>query len=335
MLLPENTILPVEYEESQTAKIEELKTDQPGEVEAINNEHGFILSIGRKNEQYTIDQYQIDNQNLVNIITADTEISKVETAQDGFFYLKVNPSNTLTKQILWSTLDKSVERTITDTTENATEAFYAYGKDDVVYVNNSNQVVFSNSQGNKTVYDLNQNLSVTKICWSEVYNSGFFLARDDQSDTVTLYHLLLDGGELKVNATVKDVITFDLDSTKTRLVYSTQQKDGIDIYVIADIKTINPQKLFTGQNIDRIAVDENKNVYYSKLLEIGERSTLWIYDNEKSQSYQLCSPFRLSSGIFPVKGENEIFFSAKQLSYLENSDIIQANNYITDLRFSL
>lgn len=335
IFIADDTVLTISDTNTQTAKINSLITEQPGLVSCFSQDHNTILSISSSNNLYSIDNYSILDNSLVNIINSDTRIFDIQAAKGGFFYSRINPSDSANIQISWSTYDKSIERTITDSLDNASEIIYAYGEDSVVYINNNNSLVFSNSNGSKTKYDLNVEVEVSQLVWSSKEDVGFMIAREGSSENYRLYHLLLEDDKLAVNPIANNVIDMNFSKKEDKLVYIIQSQQNVECYELSNITTINNKRLFGSDDITKISYSYDDNsIYYLKNFDNSLRSVIWYFNIETKEHLQLTSPMRLISDILPISN-NEIVFSVSQLTYLEASDIIQTNYYITQLDYDL
>lgn len=335
-LIEDNEVLTLSSEMPLTANVNSLTTDQLGKVCDITKDEKSILAIGRNNSAYTIDSYQIATNSLVNITTSDSRIYDVRAAEDGFFYTRLNPNNSVNIQVLWATIDQSVERVITETYENISDAIFAYGNDNVVFINNSNELIFSDSLGMKESYSLEKQIEVSEITWSEEDETGFLMGRDYGDDYFTLYQFSVIDGQLRLKQISKNVLDINLSKSGSQLAFTVQEKNTVQAYTITDFTISSPKRIFKDTGIEKIHFsNDEKALYFTQELGVGTRSTLWHYDLENNNTYQLTSPLRICSEIIPVNKNNEVFFSASQSSYSETSDIILSSNYISRLVYTL
>lgn len=335
IFIASNTVLTLSSEMKPTANINSLITEQPGKVRSITNDRENILSISQNNNTYAIDNFQVKSNTLVNLIYSETQIFDVQAAGEGFFYSRINPSDSTNIQIIWSTFDKTVERTITDSLDAAGEIIYAYDNDKVVYINNGSTLVFSNSNGVKNKYELNFQAEISNLYWSDRDNVGFIIARVRGADSFDLYQLLPNGDDLKVNPIASNVIDMDFQKTTSQLVYLTQSNHNVECYILENIQNIKNTRIFGEENLEKVSFnDTGDSLYVAKTFGNGVRSAIWYYDLNTKKQYQIISPMRLISNIYSV-GEYNIVYSVSQLTYLEASNIIRTNYYISHLTFDI
>lgn len=335
ILIEEDTVLTLSSETPQTASINSLTTDQPGKVCDMTKDRKSILSIGRNNSNFTIDSYQIPGNSLVNLLTSESRIYDVKAADNGFFYTKLNPANMLNVQIIWSTSDLTVERVITDPYENVSETIFAYGTDNVIFISNNNELVFSNSSGVQRRYELGKQIEVSEIVWSESNNTGFLTGRDFGNDYFTLYQFNVNDSDFRMTGLMKNVLDIDLSDKSDMLAFCIQEEDTVQAYIISDIAQINPQRQFKQPELEKVCFSDDENtLFFTKHLGVGIRSTLWNYDISSKNTYQLTSPLRIVSDIIPFTVNNEVFFSIRQSSYNETNDVITSTNYISTLVYT-
>ena len=128
----------------------------------------------------------------------------------------------------------------------------------------------------------------------------------------------------------------DMDLNKNdELVYLEQTSSKTIAYIINNFETVNKIPLFSENIIDNITFDvDNKGIIYSVQNSTGIRSNLWYFDKKNQKKTQLTSSIRLISSIFSTKA-NQIIYSISQQSYIENNSLIESNNYITNLIYSI
>lgn len=332
LFISDNTVVVIDREAKLTGKSESMVTTQRGRM--CSNSNNTFLSIGISNQSYSIDQYDPANNTLVNVIVSDTRIFEVQAAKEGFYYSRINPADPSNIQLIWSSFDKTTERTITTTADNIENIIFAFGNDRVVFINNSNEFVFSDSLGNRKTYPIDQPIDVSKLIWDDKNNSGFVIATEQEYNDYSLYRISLNNNELNSSYIASHVT--DMDYFNNNLVYLVQKDNKTFVYQIPNTEYPTPLPLFSDENIQNISYNNNGTaVYFSIRLNIGIRSTIWLYDLNSTLKYQLTSPIRLISPIFTGQNDNQIIFSVIQQYYQENNNIIQSQNYITNLKYSL
>ncbi len=334
IFIADNTVLTINDENENIAIIDSINFKQPGKVCSKTKENK-LLSINKTNNLYSIDMYDPVNSTLVNLTTTENRIFDVQAAQDGFFYTRNNISDPSNILISWSSYDKTKERTITNQADSVDDTIYAYDGDKVIFINNGNELIFSDSSGKRKSYTLSFPIDVRKIKWSSKNSTGFIIGRELEEDEFNLYEIILsDNDSVSINTIANNVMDMDLNKND-ELVYLEQTSSKTIAYIINNFETVNKIPLFSENIIDNITFDvDNKGIIYSVQNSTGIRSNLWYFDKKNQKKTQLTSSIRLISSIFSTKA-NQIIYSISQQSYIENNSLIESNNYITNLIYSI
>lgn len=337
IFIPNDTVLTVKPAVGKTAVIDSFTAAQPGNVRCFSNKDQYILTTGRSQTGYTVDQYQLSTGTLVNITSSETPIESVQSTEDGFYYLRQNSGDATHLQLIWSTNDKTLEKTVTDATEMTSRAFYAFGKNKAVYADSTNQLVFTDAAGNKTKYALSDVLNVTDIVWSEDNQVGFMTASVDNSDNIGLYQILLKDGRLLINQIDSEVISMAFCPEKNIFAYICQKGEKADLYLLTDIRSLNLQKKLEQSNMERMTFDQGGDrIFYSLSADnvSGIRSTVWEYNLETGAYFQITAPIKLTSDILVPAKKNTLFYSTSEITSMENSKTLQNIKMINKLDYT-
>ena len=243
IFIADNTVLTINDENENIAIIDSINFKQPGKVCSKTKENK-LLSINKTNNLYSIDMYDPVNSTLVNLTTTENRIFDVQAAQDGFFYTRNNISDPSNILISWSSYDKTKERTITNQADSVDDTIYAYDGDKVIFINNGNELIFSDSSGKRKSYTLSFPIDVRKIKWSK-NSTGFIIGRELEEDEFNLYEIILsDNDSVSINTIANNVMDMDLNKND-ELVYLEQTSSKTIAYIINNFETVNKIPLFS------------------------------------------------------------------------------------------
>ncbi len=330
-LLADNTVLTIDTNKKQEFIIKSMNTEQPGIVRAKTNDNQ-VISTNSINDDYSIDLYDPNTSTLVNYITTDYRIFDVKAASDGLFYSRVMVNDPDNIQINWFSFDKATERTITTIADTPDSVLYAYDTDKVVYLDNGNEIVFSNSLGQNNVYTLDFPINLKEIIWCDKAETGFLIGNQDGMDSSDLYQFRInDDNTLNVNKISSNTLDMDLNKDENKLVYLSQNGNKTFIYEISDFKSVSPTPLFSDMNLERVSYN-GENLFFSRSENRRTQSTIWFFDRQAQSANQVTSPFGINSPII-VTNNNEIVFSFDERTYQDVTASYQMYSFIANFRF--
>lgn len=341
VLYPLDQVEAIDLDTSQEASVDEFRIVNAGIVQDESVDGNRILSISANNQ--ALDMYDTSTANLVNIVNSDSEIGSARFTGLGLYYTKLISSNSYAEnlyQLMWYSLDKSEERTITEGDKSCTGVFSTFGEDGAVYVQGGNLLIVTNSMGEIWNYQLDASLSVKKLRYSEAGSQIFMLASESDQDYNALYVITrYDSGRITVEKIASNIIDFDYSEPLRQMAFIRQSEYTEGIFTCTTDGTISRPE--TRQSAIFTAISYTKDgeyLLYTKPAsnESSSCQSIWIADPDFKTVLQLTSPCEITSTIQSVSFGDSVYFSCaddyllRDLSQPKGSSYLCILDYHTD-----
>lgn len=231
----------------------------------------------------------------------------------GIYYTEdASLENETLCQLVWTSLDRSSTKVLSDSDEDIITGLCALPNGDVLYSNDHNQIVRVNPDAKKTIYQIDEEYILSDLKYNPHTNSILFLASFENDNYQNLYEI--NEKDAKKTSPVligKNIIQFHIDpsngnvcflkqgnETNTLCLYNTKTKTQITL--ISDRLTDFCMDL-KGEYI-AVAIDcDNKKP--------GKYCKISIINLSEKKLFQLTSPKELS-GKF-ILTNNNLFYAIK------------------------
>lgn len=338
VLYPLDQVEAIDLDTSQEASIDEFHIVNAGIVQDESTDGDRILSISANNR--ALDMYDTSTANLVNIVNSDSELGSARFTGLGLYYTKLISSNNYAEnlyQLMWYSLDKSEERTITEGDKSCTGVFSAYGEDGAVYVQSGNLLIVTNSLEEVWSYQLDTSLSVIKVRYSEAGDQIFMLASESDQDYNALYVITrYDSGRITIEKIASNILDFDYSETLRQLAFIRQSEYSEGIFTCTTDGTISrPESrladLFTAISYTK----DGEYLLFTKPASNDSSScqSIWIASSDFKSILQLTSPCEITSTIQSVSWEDSVYFSCADDYLLRNLSQPKGSSYLCILDY--
>lgn len=344
VLTPENTVLTVEPDVRNSAAITSFTARQGGRVQDLSADGSQVLSIGQTaagTRSAALDIYDTASESLVNLISSDVEIGSAMFTSKGIYYSRRTVRNQLTDdlyQIMWYSLDKSTERTITVGDQTSTGVFTCWGDDQIAYISSNHNLVLADSQNETERFELDKNLSVKKIAWSPSENALFLLGTTNDGETDDLYKMTINrNGTLDKSRVASHVIDFDYSENSGTVAYIHQELTDQGLYLTtAQTGFAKGYCILRAQlNSVRFTEDGHSVIYTQAVAESNtSNQSIWKTSIDTVSPIQISAPMQLTSNVCSAADQSPVYFSASD-SYLgESAPQITSPNLLCVLTYS-
>ena len=304
----------------QQISIQSYNVLASGMVQDISNSGSniIILNAGATN---TIDLLNTDTQQLSSFINSDKkELSARYDAHDaGIYYIEkvVDPASVnVNSQLLWTDTNKNITRIISTPEENVNQFFAINQSGQVVYVNNSNELILADSEGNRTVYTPIRDYSILSVGYLEDEQGFVFMAYDPAKEEKTnLYYAQIKGGsqELSPDLVVENVLSFETNHAANQVVFikNSGESQSIGTWKTTDTKTTT---IANGNFGTASFTPDGERIFYSQYSANVDSQTqsIWIMDKNGAHPLQVTAPLHLNSKLICHPHKPVLYFSVEK-----------------------
>ena len=327
VLIPENKVITLSQTESSPVNITSFMVRQGGRVQDISEGGSQVLSIGQSSEgsnSSTIDLFDTASGSLVNLVSSDTQLGSAEFTDKGIYYTKRTTDSTLNGiyyQIMWYSLDKSTETTVTAAQTITSGVFTCWDDDKIAYISGGD-LVFATPDGETKRYTLDKDLTVKKMIWSPEHQVMMLLGTTDDGQTFDLYKLSEnESGFLRKTIVAREVTDFDYAEQTGKLAYLKQENIDLGLYITdAGMRAGKGRSQLRG-NFESISFyEDGQALIYTQAVPDTNRNSVsvWKLSLGETKPVQISAPMQITSAVCSAADGSPVYFSASD-SYLAES----------------
>jgi len=311
----------------QQVSIQSYTMIAPGIVQDITNS-GNNLILFTFGTFYNIDTYTIETMQLSSFVNSDKRPLSAfyDTFDTGIYYAEklVDPlTGSIDTQIVWSDVNKNTTRIISLPEENVIQRFGIGDSGQVVYANNTSQIVKADSEGNRQIYKLLNNYNILAVDYINKEKVVVFMATDPQNEERTnLYYAKLDDASSELSSTLiaDNVSSFDINDLNNQVVFV---KNGGDSQTIRtwDTNATNSSSIADGSFGSVRFTPNGERIVFTQTTpnSDAQSKSIWIMDTSGKNPLQLTAPLSLNSEIICHPYKSMLFFSVEKSSNSINS----------------
>ncbi|WKY48499.1 hypothetical protein Q5O24_04070 [Eubacteriaceae bacterium ES3] len=271
---------------------------------------------------YSVSILDTNNFQLTNFVTTDKHQSSAvyDSYDTGIYYIEAtanSESTTTDVQLIWSDVNKSITRVISDPEENVVPNFGIADQGKVVYGNNSNELILSDNTGNRTVFKNPDNDTLLQVGYIDDESGFVFIASNPAAeDKSNLYYAQIpdDSNELSPILISENVSNFNIDTLNNQILFIRNSGDSQNI-CIWQLNHSKPTVLTTGTFGSAQFTPSAENIIYTQTSTSNKDSksqSIWIMDRNGENPIQLTAPINLSSNIVCHPFQSVLFFSVER-----------------------
>ena len=308
-----------------------------GVVQDISNSGNNIIVLN-SGTTFTIDLLNTDTRQLSAFINSDKkELSALyDTHDTGIYYIQkvVEPaSENVNSQLLWTDINKNITRIISTPEENVNQFFAINESGQVVYVNNSNELILADSGGNRTVYQPIRDYSILSVDYIEDAKGFVFMAYDPAKEEKTnLYYAKIEDGSLELSPSlvVENVINFDINKVTNQVVFikNSSEYQTIGTWKTDDTKTTT---IATGNFGTANFTPNGENIFYSQYSANydSQSQSIWMMNANGDNPLQVTAPLNLNSQLICHPNKSILYFSVEKNAESANTteDTVLSQTY--------
>jgi len=306
----------------QQISIQSYTMASPGIVQDITNS-GNNLILFTFGTTYNIDTYNTETKQLTSFVNSDKKALSAlyDTFDTGIYYAEklVDPmTGSVGSQIIWSDVNKNTTRVISLPEENVIQHFGIGDSGQVVYANNNNQIVLSDNEGNRQVYNVLNNYNILAVDYINKEKGFVFIATDPQNEERTnLYYTEIkdESTELSSNLIAENVSSFDINDLTNQVVFI---KDSGDSQTIRSWTTnaTSTSGIATGNYQSARFTPNGERIVFTQSTPKADTQaqSIWIMDVDGKNSLQLTAPLNINSEIICHPYKSVLFFSVEKSS---------------------
>ncbi|WKY45477.1 hypothetical protein Q5O14_05150 [Eubacteriaceae bacterium ES2] len=321
--------VPVVLQENQNSQ-----TDSPQEATIVSYQvistglvqdisySGSNLLILNNAAPYSINIFDTSNNQLSTFSSSDKQQSSAvyDSYDTGIYYIEETAnqdSNTTDIQLVWSDVSKNTTRIISNAEENVVPNFGIADQGNVVYGNNSNELILSDNSGNRTVYKNPNNGTLLQVAYIDDEPGFVFIAANPAiEDETSLYYARIpdDSNDLSPTLISENVSSFNVDKLNHQVAFVKNSGDSQSI-CIWQLNHSKPSVLATGSFGSVQFTPSGENIIYTQVATGNtdlKSQSIWIMDNNGNNPQQLTAPIKLSSTIVCHPFQSVLFFSIER-----------------------
>lgn len=224
----------------------------------------------------------------------------IDYQNKGYFYLENMESNAEAMprfRLIWSDLEGSSTRSISEADENASPGYSMVNDNLVVYGNQRGEIKLvqrdrsgTSSETNTRTYQLNKRLAIYQIDLWEEENMVLFGAYDNGTSSYNLYLASLTKQNPEPILIQQNIFYFDFSPEQGKLLYSTVGEKEMQRLVLYDLKNSSHQVLVNGY-LGAFSFTQlgDKVVYSERVNSSSSSQNLWIMDTSGNTPIQMAS----------------------------------------------
>lgn len=306
----------------QQISIQSYTMASPGVVQDITNS-GNNLILFTFGTTYNIDTYNTETMQLSSFVNSDKRALSAlyDTFDTGIYYaekLVDSITGSVGSQIIWSDVNQNTTRVISLPEENVIQHFGIGDSGQVVYANNNNQIILADSEGNRQVYNVQNNFNILALDYINKEKGVIFIATDPQNEERSnLYYAKMkaDSAELASTLIAENVSSFNINDLTNQVVF---------IKNIGDFQTIrtwntsvaSSSGVATGNYGSARFTPNGERIVFTQSTPNSDNQTesIWIMDASGKNSLQLTAPLNINSEIICHPYKSVLFFSVEKSS---------------------
>ncbi|PKM60755.1 MAG: hypothetical protein CVU99_06390 [Firmicutes bacterium HGW-Firmicutes-4] len=306
----------------QQISIQSYTMASPGVVQDITNS-GNNLILFTFGTTYNIDTYNTETMQLSSFVNSDKRALSAlyDTFDTGIYYaekLVDSITGSVGSQIIWSDVNQNTTRVISLPEENVIQHFGIGDSGQVVYANNNNQIILADSEGNRQVYNVQNNFDILALDYINKEKGVIFIATDPQNEERSnLYYAKMkaDSAELASTLIAENVSSFNINDLTNQVVF---------IKNIGDFQTIrtwntsvaSSSGVATGNYESARFTPNGERIVFTQSTPNSDNQTesIWIMDASGKNSLQLTAPLNINSEIICHPYKSVLFFSVEKSS---------------------
>jgi len=274
--------------------------------------------------------YRFDtNQTNPLLETAKNQVNGIlDDANNGYYYLEFREEENETGpyRLVWSDLDGSVTRNLSDSEESVSPVFSMYDKNRIIYGNQRGQVKLlqvselkENRRIRTTTYQLSENMPIDQINYLPNEELAVFSSRNEESGTKDLYYAYLNGTSPEPVLVRENIRNFSLSPLSHTLLYTVGNGDNVPVLNAYDLREDRTTTLYEG-NVGVFRASPDGNVVFSERPDSSSTNqNLWIVDLEGNNLSQIASNLNVAgNNIVFSPSRNDLYLTV--FSYAENEE---------------
>lgn len=317
VLLPTNDV-DTKKAPGESVEITGFQFVSAGTVEDLTKNGKAILSVTQNKDnlgESTIDIYDMETKSLVNMARTTEEVKSARFTKKGLYYLKSFDKSSGKEdlgKLIWVSLDKTEERTITDGDKSCSGAFSVWGDDNVVFVEGDSTITFSSPEKTFRSITVTEDLDIKKIRYSPSTDMVYFTARADGEDETSLYAMeAATAGREALTCLAKNVLDFDYSEAKKEIAFIRDTGNTKGLFTQStDKRVVRPVNRKNGDfQKCSFTKDGQALIFVLAQAEDTSCSTVWIWEEDQGRLAQLTAPMEIASRVVSRGFESPIFFS--------------------------
>ncbi|WP_050739068.1 hypothetical protein [Acetobacterium bakii] len=307
----------------------------PGIVQDITSNGNSLIVLNDKNSKapFSIDFYNTDTQELSPFISSEKRdlTALFDTSDTGIYYVeKMNDplSGKSGSQLLWADINKDSTRIISLPEENVVKYFGIGESDQVVYINNNNNIVIADNQGDRQVYSTFRNYNILSVDFMKENNAVAFIAYDPANEEKTnLYYAEIKTGTLELipNLLAENVTNFDVNDINNQIIFveNAMNNQNISIWTA---ETATSKIVATGNFGTGSFTPNGEKIIFTKYSPSfnSQYQSIWIMNSDGENPLQITAPLKLNSRVMCHPFKPNLYFSVEKNA----ADIISGNDSI-------
>lgn len=254
--------------------------------------------------------------------------AKFDEYAKGVFYVEKGMDTGNEKssnQLIWTSIDKSVTKTISSPEENVNSNICIVDDSSVIYSNSNNQIVMATSEGDRRIYHTVRSIPVHDIQYYPKNNAVIFTGTDPTDDQKTnLYLSEIKDGSDELSSTLIDenVINFDINRQNGSIIYTQNYGDSNRIMSYSISKGAQPSVVSEGNFTSAAYTPNGEKILYTQFSSINTKTSqsIWIMDANGKNKLQISAPLTLTSAIIAHPYKSTIYFSIEKKRETATSD---------------
>lgn len=254
--------------------------------------------------------------------------AKFDEYAKGVFYVEKGLDTAGEKssnQLIWTSIDKSVTKTISSPEENVNANICIVDDSSVLYSNSNNQIVMATADGERSAYHTVRSLPVHDLQYYPKNKAIIFTGTDPTDDQKTnLYLSEIKEGSDELSSTLIDenVINFDINRQNGSVIYTQSYGDSNRIMSYSISKGVQPSVVSEGNFTSAVYTPNGEKILYTQFSSINTKSSqsIWIMDADGKNKLQVSAPLTLTSAIVAHPYKSTIYFSIEKKKESSTTD---------------
>lgn len=254
--------------------------------------------------------------------------AKFDEYAKGVFYVEKGLDTAGEKssnQLIWTSIDKSVTKTISSPEENVNANICIVDDSSVLYSNSNNQIVMATADGERSAYHTARSLPVHDLQYYPKNKAIIFTGTDPTDDQKTnLYLSEIKEGSDELSSTLIDenVINFDINRQNGSVIYTQSYGDSNRIMSYSISKGVQSSVVSEGNFTSAVYTPNGEKILYTQFSSINTKSSqsIWIMDADGKNKLQVSAPLTLTSAIVAHPYKSTIYFSIEKKKESSTTD---------------